>query len=119
MRVAIYARVSTDKQDTDNQLLQLRDFAAKQGWEITAEYVDNAVTGKTAEHVELQRMFADASRRKFDMLLFWALDRLSREGVLETLQHLRQLERMAWAIAPTQSLTSTPAGFLRTLCWQL
>src|SRR5262245_51042769 len=45
MKTAIYCRVSTDKQDTDNQLLKLRDFAAKQGW-------DNAVTGKTAERVE-------------------------------------------------------------------
>jgi DNA invertase Pin-like site-specific DNA recombinase len=92
MKTAIYCRVSTDKQDTDNQLLQLRDFAAKQGWEIVAEYCDNGITGKTSERAELQRMFADASRRKFDMLLFWALDRLSREGVLETLQHLRKLE---------------------------
>ena len=39
MRIAIYARVSTDKQDTDNQLIQLRQFSAKQGWQVVAEFV--------------------------------------------------------------------------------
>jgi DNA invertase Pin-like site-specific DNA recombinase len=92
MRVAIYVRVSTDKQDTDNQSIQLRDFAAQQGWDVVSEYCDSAVTGRTSERAELKRMFTDASRREFDLLLFWALDRLSREGVLETLQYLRRLE---------------------------
>lgn len=91
MKVAIYARVSTTKQDNANQLAQLREFAAKQGWEIAGEYVDQE-SGSTADRAEFQRMFTDASKRRFDVLLFWALDRLSREGVLETLQHLNRLE---------------------------
>ncbi len=92
MKVAIYARVSTrDKgQDTENQLVQLRDFASKQGWSITREYTDRE-TGSRSDRDEFQAMFADASKRKFDLLLFWSLDRLSREGVLETLQHLNRL----------------------------
>jgi DNA invertase Pin-like site-specific DNA recombinase len=92
MRVGIYARVSTkDKgQDTENQLVQLREFAALQGWTIYREYVDHE-TGKNDDRAEFQAMFRDASQRKFDVLLFWALDRLSREGVLETLQHLNRL----------------------------
>jgi len=89
MRIAIYSRVSTLKQDAENQLVQLREFAAKQGWEVVHEYVDYE-SGAKAERAEFQRMFADASRRKFDLVLFWALDRLSREGVLETLQHLNR-----------------------------
>src|SRR4029077_10970496 len=48
-------------------------------------------TGSTDERTAFQAMFKDASQRKFDLLLFWALDRLSREGVLETLQHLSRL----------------------------
>lgn len=92
MKIAIYARVSTDKQECDNQLLQLRDFAAKQGWVVAAEYVDSGVSGSKSDRAELQRMFHDASQRKFDCLLFWALDRLSREGVLPTLQHLNRLD---------------------------
>lgn len=90
-RVAIYARVSTDKQDTENQSVQLRDFAAKQGWQIVREYVD-CDSGSKSDRAEFQRMFDDASRRRFDLLLFWALDRLSREGVYQTLQHLNRLE---------------------------
>ena len=90
MKIAIYARVSTDKQDTGNQLAQLREFAAKQNWEITGEYCDYE-SGSKSDRAEFQRMFADASKRRFDLVLFWALDRLSREGVLETLQHLNRL----------------------------
>lgn len=92
MKIAIYARVSTkDKgQDTENQLVQLREFASKQGWEIFNEYVDRE-TGAKSDRAEFQRMFADASKRRYDLLLFWSLDRLSREGVLETLQHLNRL----------------------------
>jgi DNA invertase Pin-like site-specific DNA recombinase len=91
-RVAIYARVSTkDKgQEVENQLRQLREFSALQGWNVIREYVDHE-TGSTNDRAEFQAMFRDASQRKFDVLLFWALDRLSREGVLETLQHLNRL----------------------------
>ena len=81
-RIALYARVSTrDKnQDVENQLAQLREFARRQGWQITAEYIDQA-SAKNGQRSELQRMFRAASRREFDHLLFWSLDRLSREGV--------------------------------------
>ena len=91
-RCALYARVSTKDQgqDTENQLVQLREFAAKQGWTISREYVDRE-TGSTNDRAEFQTMFQDASRRKFDVLLFWSLDRLSREGVLPTLQHFARL----------------------------
>jgi DNA invertase Pin-like site-specific DNA recombinase len=97
MKIALYARVSKDdgKQDVENQLHELRQFAKRNGWEIAAEYVDRA-TGKTADRPQFKRMFEDASKRRFDLVLFWALDRLSREGVLETLQHFKQLEN--WGI---------------------
>src|SRR5579859_4487061 len=91
-RIAIYCRVSTkDKgQDTENQLRQLREFCLTQGWTIVCEYVDH-VSGKTGEREQFQEMFAAASRREFDVVLFWALDRFSREGVLNTLQYLQRL----------------------------
>jgi DNA invertase Pin-like site-specific DNA recombinase len=90
---ALYARVSTrDKgQDVENQLAQLRQFAATQGWEIVVEYVDRE-SGSTGDRVQFQRMFDDASRRQWDVCLFWSLDRFSREGVLPTLQYLNRLE---------------------------
>ena len=92
MRAALYTRVSTrDKgQDTENQALQLRKFAQTQGWTITAEYVDR-VTGKRSDREQFQAMLSAASRREFDVLLFWSLDRLSREGTVQTLNHLERL----------------------------
>jgi DNA invertase Pin-like site-specific DNA recombinase len=90
MRIAIYARVSTTKQENENQLADLHAFAAKQGWQVVDDYVD-CESGSKADRAEFQRMFTDASKRRFDLVLFWALDRLSREGVLETLQHLNRL----------------------------
>jgi len=92
MRTALYARVSTkDKgQDTENQLAQLREFASTQGWSVVGEYVDRA-TGKHSDREHFKRLFEHASQRKFDTVLFWSLDRFSREGVLETLNHLQRL----------------------------
>jgi DNA invertase Pin-like site-specific DNA recombinase len=92
MRTAIYARVSTKdgRQDTENQLRQLREFAGSQGWKLVHEYVDRA-SGKRGDREQFQKMFAEASRREFDCLLFWSLDRLSREGTLATLNHLQRL----------------------------
>jgi DNA invertase Pin-like site-specific DNA recombinase len=91
-RIVLYARVSTrDKgQDTKNQLAQLREFAAKQEWTIVQEYVDQA-SGKSGDRPQFKTMMAAASRREFDLVLFWSLDRFSREGVLETLQYLQRL----------------------------
>ena len=92
VRVALYSRVSTkDKgQDVRNQTDQLREFCSKQGWQIVKEYTDKA-SGKRGDRVQFQAMFEAASRREFDTVLFWSLDRLSREGVYETLQHLQRL----------------------------
>lgn len=90
--VAIYARVSTrDKQETLNQLAQLRKFCRRQGWQVvTPEYIDHE-TGSVSTRTNFQKMLLDASQRKFDVLLFWALDRLTREGTLATLQYLERL----------------------------
>jgi DNA invertase Pin-like site-specific DNA recombinase len=108
MRCGLYVRVSTNKQETDNQLAQLRAFAVTVGWQVVVEYVDQ-ITGKHSDRVEFQRMFEDASRRKFDVLLFWSLDRLSREGALETLQHLNRLTGygVQWRSLTEQYLDST------------
>lgn len=92
IHVAIYSRVSTDDkgQDPLNQLLQLRSFAKRQGWHIVHEYVDHA-TGKNGDRERFRAMMRDASRHCYDVLLFWSLDRLTREGTWMTLSYLRQL----------------------------
>jgi DNA invertase Pin-like site-specific DNA recombinase len=96
LNVGIYARVSTDKQDNGNQLEQLRDFAGRQGWAIAVEYVDTVTGSGRRIRPQFERMLLAASQRKFDLLLFWALDRLSREGIVRTLGYLEQLR--AWNV---------------------
>jgi DNA invertase Pin-like site-specific DNA recombinase len=93
VKVAIYARVSTkDKgQSTDNQLPDLRRYAEVLGWDIHKEYAEEE-SGSTANREQFKQLFADAHQRKFDLVLFWSLDRFSREGALPTLQHLNTLE---------------------------
>jgi DNA invertase Pin-like site-specific DNA recombinase len=92
MQAAIYARVSTKdgRQDVENQLRQLREYAHTQQWTVVHEYIDHA-SGKRSDREQLNQMLDGASRRQFDVLLFWSLDRLSREGVLETLTYLQRL----------------------------
>ena len=93
-RVAIYARVSTDDkgQDPENQLRQLRAWCERMGYAVAGEYVEHESGGKSADHrKQLAQVFADASRRDFDMLLVWALDRFSREGMAATVVYLQRL----------------------------
>jgi DNA invertase Pin-like site-specific DNA recombinase len=92
MRVFLYARVSTkDKgQEVENQLAELRKFAMAQGWTIIHVYIDHE-TGSEADRAEFKAMMLACSQRKADIVLFWALDRLTREGVLPTLQYLNTL----------------------------
>ena len=90
MNIAIYNRVSTDKQDTANQGSQLQAFAEKQGWTVVKTY-DDVITGGSHVRPAFDQMFADAKERKFELVLFWSLDRLSREGTEWTLRRLREL----------------------------
>jgi DNA invertase Pin-like site-specific DNA recombinase len=94
MRIAIYARVSTtDKgQDPENQLRQLRQWCAHAGHEIVREYIDTE-SGKKGVNGRKQfaSLFEDAHKRKFDCVLFWALDRFTREGMAPTIMYLQRL----------------------------
>jgi DNA invertase Pin-like site-specific DNA recombinase len=93
MRVGIYARVSTDKQELDNQLMQLRSYSAKCNYEIYKEYTD-IVSGKENSRPSYDEMFSDAHKKLFDIVLFWDLSRFSRAGTLFTLQKLKELENL-------------------------
>lgn len=90
MKAALYARVSTGYQESENQLLELRAYCERQGWEIAREYVDEDVSGKKPKP-ELERLLRDAHERRFDLVVFWALDRLTRRGVQEALDILGRL----------------------------
>ncbi len=85
MKVAIYARVSTlnHDQDAGMQTREMRQFSEARGWALADEYVDSGVSGSKDSRPELNRLMADAKRRKFDVVLVWKLDRFGR-----SLRHL-------------------------------
>lgn len=94
MRVAIYARVSTaDKgQDPENQLRELRAWCTNSGYTISREYVEHESGRKGVDkRKQFAALFDDAAKRKFDCVVFWALDRFSREGMAQTIVHLQRL----------------------------
>jgi DNA invertase Pin-like site-specific DNA recombinase len=93
VKTAIYARVSTDDrgQDPENQLRELRAWCEAAGHEVVAEYIDHD-TGKNGKRKQLTALFEDAAKRKFGLVVFWALDRFSREGMAATVAHLQRLD---------------------------
>lgn len=110
-RAALYARVSTKDrgQDSENQLRELRFFADSSKYEVVDTFVDEVSGSGKKVRPEFERMFEDARKKKFDVILFWSLDRFSREGVVETLNHLTRLTGYGcgWRSYSEQYLDST------------
>lgn len=118
-RVAIYARVSKDdgSQDAANQVDQLRAWCAATGHEIAHEYVDQISGSKGADKREhFARLFDDAHKRRFDIVLCWALDRFSREGMVPTIMHLQRLATAGVGFhSYTEPLLSTDNEMVRDI----
>ena len=92
MKAIIYTRVSTKDQDAKNQIRELEAYAAKEGWEVLEIITDKLSGTKAAkDRPGLSKVMQLAAQKKFDVLLFWSLDRLSREGTRETLGYLQTL----------------------------
>jgi Resolvase, N terminal domain len=119
MRIAIYARVSTkDKgQETENQAIQLREFAAKQDWTVSDEYIDRESGGK-GDRIEFQRMFEDASRRKFDLLCFGPSIGCPVKAYSQRSNTSTASRPMASLIGRSRSNISIPAAFSE-MSWSL
>jgi putative DNA-invertase from lambdoid prophage Rac len=113
MRAAIWARVSTDDQDTGNQLAELRAWAQRRGLDVVREYVlDGASAWKGQHRDQLGQALADARTGGYDVLLCWALDRLSREGVEATLGLLRRFHAAGapvWSLREPWTETADPS----------
>jgi DNA invertase Pin-like site-specific DNA recombinase len=113
LRVALYARVSTTDQTTDNQLLELRRYAKARGWTAT-EYVDEGVSGAKESRPALDRLLKDARRRRLDALVVWRLDRFARNlrALILTLDELNALGVSFVSLGEGLD-TTTPAGRLQ------
>lgn len=112
-RVAIYARVSTNGQTTDNQLRELRAVAGRNSWTIVAEYVDEGISGAKGrdQRPQLDAMLKAVSRKEFDGVMSWSVDRLGR-SLVDLLATLGELHAKGLDLyLHQQGLdTATPAG---------
>jgi DNA invertase Pin-like site-specific DNA recombinase len=114
-RAALYVRVSTDHQPVENQIRELRQVAERRGWQVGKVYRDAGISGAKGrdQRPGLDTLLKDASRRKFDVVMAWAIDRLGRSLVdlLGTIQHLEAVGVDLYR--DQQSIdTTTPAGKL-------
>lgn len=114
MKVAIYARVSKEEeglQDPENQLIPLREYANRMGWEISKEYIDRC-SGGNSDRPSFKQMMGEVHQRHFDVILIWALDRFSREGMNQTLSYIEQLKNYKTALVSYQErwLDTTQPG---------
>jgi DNA invertase Pin-like site-specific DNA recombinase len=114
-RAAIYVRVSTDKQTIENQVQALRQIAERQGWEIVAQYDDAGISGSKGrkDRPGLDNMLKDAQRRRFDVLMAWAIDRIGR-SLIDLLTTIQTLEACGVDLYLDQQAidTTTPTGKL-------
>jgi DNA invertase Pin-like site-specific DNA recombinase len=112
-RVAIYARVSTTGhgQDVSMQTRELEQFAAARGWTVAGEYIDAGVSGAKDSRPELNRLMADAHKRRFDVVCVWRFDRFAR-SVSHLLRALETFKALGidFVSFSEQMDTSTPAG---------
>lgn len=113
-RVALYARVSTlNNQDPEMQLSELREYAAHRGWQIVEEFTDQGVSGCKESRPALNRLMADACRRRFDAILVWKIDRFGRslKHLVNALAELAALGVAFISLRDNLDL-STPSGRL-------
>jgi len=113
VKAAIYARVSTanNSQDPEVQLRELREYCQRRGWEIASEFVDVGVSGSKDSRPQLNRLMADAKRRRFDAIVVHRFDRFARSvsHLLRALEEFRALG-IEFVSLSEQVDTSTPTG---------
>ncbi len=112
MKIAIYARVSTNNgQDPELQLRELRDYCQRRNWQIGQEYVDVGISGAKEKRPELDKLLGDAHRRRFDAVVVWRFDRFARSvsHLLRALESFRS-QGIEFISLSEQVDTSTPTG---------
>src|SRR6202161_336214 len=113
VRTAIYARVSTanNGQDSSMQTRELREYCKLRGWKFAGEYLDEGISGAKDSRPELNRLMADAHKRRFDVVVVWRFDRFAR-SVSHLLRALETFKALGidFVSFSEQMETSTPAG---------
>jgi DNA invertase Pin-like site-specific DNA recombinase len=114
-RAALYVRVSTDHQSVENQVGELKDVAERRGWSVVEVYRDAGISGAKGrdQRPGLDTLLKDASRRRFDVVMVWAIDRLGR-SLIDLLGSIQHLEACGVDLYLDQQAidTTTPSGKL-------
>jgi len=118
-RCAIYLRVSDSSQHTGNQFPALKDWVSQRGYEVAEVYEETETAWRNGHQKELSRLVTDAYRGKFEVLVVWALDRLSREGALAILQLVSRLNRCGVKVLSYQESWTEAPGELAELLYAL
>lgn len=113
MKAAIYGRVSTSAQDTNLQMREVRQFVQRRGWQIAEEYTDKGISGSKEKRPALDKLMADAKRRRFDAVVVYRYDRFARSlrHLVNALEEFRALGIEFVSIHEGVD-TSTPNGRL-------
>ena len=119
MKVCIYSRVSTGEQDTKNQSDVLTDWAEQRGFEVVNLYEEEESAWKSGHQRVLARLIDDARRRRFQVVLVWALDRLSREGALAILSLVHKLSTCGVRVLSYQESWTEAPGELAELLYAI
>lgn len=119
MKVAIYARVSTSEQTTDNQMPSLLKYAETRGWEVFKVYTEEVSAWQAGHQAEWKQLLIDASVHSFDYVLVWALDRVTREGIAAILGYVQLLHRYNVTLVSLQEMWTEQSGPMADLLYAM
>jgi len=119
MKAAVYLRVSSSEQSTENQFPALEAYAISRSYEIVRVYEEEESAWKSGHQRELANLIADARQRRFQVVLIWALDRLSREGALAILSLVQKLSACGVKVLSYQESWTEAPGELAELLYAL
>ena len=119
MKAAVYLRVSSNEQSKDNQLPALEAFANNRSYEIVKIYKEEESAWRSGHQRELAKLIADARQKRFQIVLVWALDRLSREGSLAILSLVHKLSIYGVKVLSYQESWTEAPGELAELLYAL
>lgn len=120
MRVAIYARVSTEEQTTENQIPVLKDFAARMDWDVKDIYAEEASAWRAGHQQKLKELLKRASYHEYDVVLVWSLDRLTRQGIGSIMQLVNTFKQYGCrVISQQESWTQQSDGMMADLLYAI
>jgi DNA invertase Pin-like site-specific DNA recombinase len=115
MKAAIYCRVSTDEQTTENQILAIRKLAEARGYEIVKVYTENETAWKRGHQAELRNCERDAFNHEWSILMFWSMDRLTRQGISSMFRILEGFWEMGITTISLQETELEKGGVIREI----